>query len=90
MGDFNARTGNLDDCLLLDGGLNNIESRANRDTKINSIVRLLVDTCKTTEVAILNDRIGEDKHMGDYTCVTHNGKKGLITFSRSTVASSQF
>ena len=60
-GDFNARTGNLDDCLLLDREINSIEPGAKRDTKINSNDRLLVDLCKTTEIAILNGRIGEDK-----------------------------
>ena len=78
--DFNARTGNLDDCLLLDGEINKIESRANRDTKINSKGRLLVDLCKTTKIAILNGRIGEDKHIGEYTCVTHNGKSSVDYF----------
>ena len=80
MGDFNARTGNLGDCLLLDGEVNNIESRANRDTKINSNGRLLVDLCKTTEIAILNGRIGEDKHIGEFTCVTHIGKSSVDYF----------
>ena len=80
MGDFNAQTGNLDDSLLLDVEINNIESRANRDTKIKSNGRLRGDLCKTLEIAILNGRIGEYKHIGEYTCVTHNGKSSVDYF----------
>ena len=78
--DFNARTGNLDDCLLLDGEMNNLLSKANRDTKINSNGRLLVDLCKTTGIAILNGRIGDDKQIGEYTCVTQFGKSSVDYF----------
>ena len=77
MGDFNARTGLLDDCIQLDGEINYVVPRANKDTKINTNGRLLIDLCKTTEIAILNGRIGEDKHVGAYTCVTHNGKSSI-------------
>ena len=80
LGDFNLRTGNPDDSLLLDGEINNIETRAIRDTKINSNGRLLVDLCKTTEIVFLNGKIGEDKHIGKYTCVTHNGKSSVVYF----------
>ena len=46
---------------------------------MNSIVRLPVDLCETTEIAILN-AIGEDKQIGEYTCVTHNGKNSVDYF----------
>ena len=85
-GDFNAQTGNLVDCLLLDDEINNIEARANRDTKINANGRLLIDLCKTKTIDILNGRIDEDKHIGEYTCVTHNGKRSV----EYTVASTHF
>ena len=66
MSDVSARTRNLDDCLLLDGEINNIHSRKNGDTKINSDGKLLVDLCKTTEIAILSGRISDDKHIGEH------------------------
>ena len=56
MGYFNARTGNLDDWVLPDSEIKNIESRAKRDTKINSNRWLLVDLCKTTEIACHSQR----------------------------------
>ena len=74
MDDFNARTGTLDDCLQIDGEIKHIKSRAKTDTKINTNSKLIVVLCKTTEIAILNGRIGKNKHIGEYTCVTHNGK----------------
>ena len=80
LGDFNAPTGTLDDCFQLDSQMNQIESRDNKDTKINTNGRLLVDLCKTTEIAMLNGRIGEDTHIGEYTCVTHNGKSSFDYF----------
>ena len=36
--------------------------------------------CKLTEIAILKGRIGEDKHIGEYTCVTQNGKSSVDYF----------
>ena len=41
MDDFNARTGNSDDCLQRDGDIGNKESGVNSDTQINSNGRLL-------------------------------------------------
>ena len=87
MGDFNARTGRLDDSIQLDGETNHIELRANKDEKINTIGRFLVDLCKTTETAIVNSRIGQDKSHGEYTSITHNGKEISTIFSSSTLAS---
>ena len=80
MGDFNARTGRLDDNLQLEGETNHLDRRANKDAKINTNGRLLVDLCKTTEIAIVNGRIGQDKNHGDYTCTTHNGKSNIDYF----------
>ena len=42
MGDFNARTGTLDDSTQLDGETNNTDPRANRDGKIDTNGRLLI------------------------------------------------
>ena len=80
MGDFNARTGRLDDSIQLDGEINHTEPRANKDEKINTNGRLLVDLCKTTEIAIVNGRIGQDKSHGEYTCIMHNGKSNIDYF----------
>ena len=80
MGDFNARSGRLDDSIQSDGEINHIEPRANKDEKIKTNGRLLVDLCKTTEIAIVKGRIGQDKSHGEYTCITHNGKSNIDYF----------
>ena len=80
MGDFNARTGRLDDSILLDGEINHIEPSSNMDEKINTNGRLLVDICKTTGISMLNGRMGQNKNHGEYTCITHNGKSDIGYF----------
>jgi hypothetical protein len=42
--------------------------RANEDKVINQYVRKLLNFCKYIDVFILNGRIGEDKHIGKFTC----------------------
>ena len=78
--DFKALTGTLYDCLQLDSEIIHIQSRANRDAVIKTNCRLLVDLCKTTKLATMKGRIEEDKHIREYTCVTHNEKSGVDYF----------
>ena len=50
MGDFNARTGTVQDCIDIDGeGLKPSEP-TNEDSKINRNSRSLIDVCKTTHM----------------------------------------
>ena len=61
MGDFNARTGKLDDYVELDEGVSEVPGRSNRDEKVNTNGRMLIDLCKTTDMSILNGRTGKDE-----------------------------
>ena len=39
-----------------------------------------LDKCKTTEMSIVNGRVGDDKGIGVFTCHTHNGKSLIDCF----------
>ena len=82
MGDFNARTKNLQDTLTSEkneedldqaGFFSKIEThRANQDQTINPYGRMLTEYCIATQSFIANGRtIGDLK--GKYTCHEHNG-----------------
>ena len=83
MGDFNARTANCTD--ILDAHLDpisftdsqcsendNIPSRTNRDTKINSKGKPFIEMLETNDLVILNGRTLGDI-FGEFTCYKHNG-----------------
>ena len=74
MGDFNARTGENDDYVEIEGETNDICHRSDCDKLVNTNGRLLLDMCKTTEMSIVNGRVGDDKGIGAFTCHTHNGR----------------
>ena len=78
--EFNARTGESEDFVELDNEHNEVPSRRNRDKIINTNGRCLLDLCKTTEMSIVNGRIGSDKGIGEFTCITHNGKSLIDYF----------
>ena len=61
MGDFNARTGKLDDYVELDEGVSEVPRRGNCDEKVNTNGGMLKNLCETTEVSILNGRTGKDQ-----------------------------
>ena len=63
-----------EDFVELESEHNEIPSRSNRDKIINTNGRCLLDLCKTTEMSIVNGRSGSDIGIGDFTCITHNGK----------------
>ena len=59
MGDFNARTGNMQDYIDIDGEELEPSERTSKDSKINTNGRSLIDVCKTTDMIILKGRIGK-------------------------------
>ena len=80
MGDFNGRTGENDDYIEIEDELNDMIHRSNCDKLVNTNGRLLLDMCKTTEMSIVNGRVGDDKEIGAFTCHTHNGKSLIEYF----------
>ena len=75
LGDFNARTVVSEEFVELDNEHNETPFRGNRDKITNTNGRFQLDLCKTTEMRIVNGRIGSDKGIEEFTCKTHNGKK---------------
>ena len=74
MGDFNARTGTMQDYIDIDGEDRQPSERTNKDSKVNTNGRALIDVCKTTDMMILNGRSGKDRGVGNFTCNNYNGK----------------
>ena len=80
IGDFNARTGSLDDIILdeqhnlaYDRSTNTIKiKRNNHDIKINKHGKKLIDYCIESSSFIANGRTLGDL-QGKYTCYQHNG-----------------
>ena len=78
-GDFNARTGNLDD-LIFDDRFTNIENftpinvpkRTSRDTQVNAYGKSLNELCIGNNLISLNGRTKGDL-IGLFTCNTYNG-----------------
>ena len=83
VGDFNSRTGELDDFLLNDNFLDQFEDsddvsifkennipiqRSNCDRSINNNGRRLIELCKTHSLCIMNGRLGDDRGIGAFTC----------------------
>ena len=76
MGDFNARTQNLDDTLITEKHDNNmpdhfyseiLTKRSNQDTILNAYGKKLIEYCVTTHSFIANGRTLGDL-QGKYTC----------------------
>ena len=81
-GDFNSRISN-DDCIFSDTDNTNIDqfsdvyklellnvcvTRKSMDTKKNNYGNMLSALCKFNNLYILNGRVGEDRHVGKFTC----------------------
>ena len=64
MGDLNARTGNLIDIIDIYDEDDQVPPRFNKDSKITSNGRLLIDLCKTTEL-VQEDRRLNNRNSGD-------------------------
>ena len=87
-GDFNSRCGDGNGSLLdhlrydvyLDVGIDensnhiDIPLRKSRDKVVDMYGRKLLDMCKATGLIIANGRLGTDKHIGEFTCVTSRGR----------------
>ena len=89
LGDFNSRTGDLPDVigddtevtqvfinsqggdLLHDADV--IPPRVNSDKEINVFGRNLITICHEFNLCVCNGRLGNDRNLGTYTCITHNG-----------------
>ncbi len=82
MGDFNSRTGDLNDYISGDASkhlplsdsyiVDDELPRANCDTNINMLSKSLIELCASTNMRILNGRYTGDS-LGFYTCFKHNG-----------------
>ena len=80
LGDFNSRTGKLDDLLSQNHIKENFISlgleieRYNCDQKIDTNGRNLINLCNDLNFCILNGRFGQDKKVGQCTCVKSTGQ----------------
>lgn len=98
--DFNARTGTESDLLNFDKYLddealygsidkNTITTRANKDSVSDTCGRRLLSFCQTTDLLIANGRFGEDRNLGQFTFVSHNGLS-TVDYLLCNLADSQY
>ena len=96
LGDFNARTGLLDDFLdvdnfvdqsslgACDGDLDNtdiLNSRSNSDAVVNNSGKKVIEMCQSFDLRIVNGRVGSDQNIGKYTCFNKNGGCSAIDYA---------
>ena len=48
---------------------------------INSNGLHLIDICKSFDLSIINGRFGDDKEIGDYTCLNKNGGCSAVDYA---------
>ena len=77
MGDFKARTGEINDYIDFDDNEDILPPRKNKDKKVNTNGRLMTDICKTCDLRIVNGRSGFDNTIGEFTCQTYNGESTM-------------
>ena len=83
LGDFNSRTGTLDDFQLQNDSkeiLQNLGLEINRyncDKKTDTNGRNLVSLCNDFNFGILNGRFGNDKKIGQFTCMKTIGQSSV-------------
>lgn len=85
MGDLNGRVAckpdydiNDSDRIMLDEPQCWIPpERSNRDTVVNARGQSILNFCKRTGLCIVNGRIGQDKGIGQFTCIKYNGKSAV-------------
>ncbi|KAK6195700.1 hypothetical protein SNE40_001072 [Patella caerulea] len=93
-GDFNSRTGDLEDYVENDSlrYIQDIEiyepdifniRRHNLDKEINNYGRQLIDLLKTYGIHLLNGRFPGDRE-GNYTCFANRGKSAVDYIAIST------
>ena len=76
MGDFNARTGEINDYIDFDDNEDILPPRK-KDKNMNTNGRLMTDLCKTCDLRIVNGRSGFDNTIGEFTCQTYNGESTI-------------
>ena len=80
LGDFNSRTGKLDDILSQNLAKNSLQKfgldfkRYSCDEKIDTNGRNLINLCNDFNLGILNGRFGNDKNIGQCTCIKTIGQ----------------
>ena len=80
LGDFNSRTGKLDDFLSQNNAKEDLQKigletkRFNCDEKIDTNGRNLINLCNDFNFGILNGRFGNDKNVGQFTCLKTIGQ----------------
>jgi len=52
-------------------------NRYNCDNKTNNNGYKLIDMCKNFDLRLVNGRVGNDKFVGDYTCISKNGNSTI-------------
>lgn len=77
MGDFNARTGELEDFLADDEHQEIMPPRSNRDKSINGNGKKLIDFCRTSDFKLINGRYFDDKDIGEYTSANYRGSSTI-------------
>ena len=93
LGDCNSRTGKLDDFLSQNSVKHTFQSlgletkRYNCDEKVDVNGRHLIDLCNDLNLCIVNGRFGQDKSVGQCTCVKTSGQS-LVDYA--IVSSSLF
>ena len=84
-GDLNGRTGTEPDCVIFDNAVNvpilpddyeadTVLQRFSQDHIVNSNGRKLLEFCKAHSLRICNGRYGDDKGVGEFTYIGHNGR----------------
>ena len=87
VGDWNARTGQLDDVFDDDitnacdvftqnSDDNGFLHRENKDTTVNSYGNMLCSLCKSNDMCIVNGRYGDDR-AGEFTFINRNGRSTI-------------
>ena len=57
-----------------------IPSRVSRDSILDNNGRRLLNLCKSSGFLIGNGRLGADQYIGDFTCVTNQGRRVVDYF----------
>ena len=84
MGDFNARSGNLDSfnhSAIHNSSLPPLAPRFSQDKKVDTYGRNLIKLCKDLNMRIANGTVGSDRGIGNFTC----HKKNRSTVNESVV-----
>ena len=93
IGDFNARTGCLQDVHVRDEffevatgidllqDADDLPARANEDSVVAAHGRHLINLCLECNVCIANGRVGLDSGVGRFTCENRNGGRSAVDYA---------